>query len=151
MQPAVMHLEKALSSLMAVGETEAQVCGREGPGWGPEASIWKWVRAEPVLLVTGCGLRLLGRESTFLGRPPLRLPLSLASPASSPPDFRPLLWPCQGPAQCPPGSVLHCRDPVTLPVPLPSGLSTSCQTEGGDRSSTCPWLGFGARHRGDAP
>lgn len=90
MQPAVMHLEKALSSLMAVGETEAQVCGREGPGWGPEASIWKWVRAEPVLLVTGCGLRLLGRESTFLGRPPLRLPLSLASPASSPPRLPPL-------------------------------------------------------------
>lgn len=137
MQPAVMHLEKVLSSLMAVGETEAQVRGREGRGWGPEASIWKWVGAEPVLLVTGCGLRLLGRESTFPGALPSVHPflwplLPLLPPTSAPSCGRVrglhgarqvLYFTVVTPSPCPSPCLVACLLPVRRRVAIAHGLA----------------------------
>lgn len=106
------------------GETEAQVCGREGTGLGHRDFIWKKVRSEPSF--TCCGLKFSGERVHFPWMPSLLFALYFGLLLVHPRDLGPSLWSHQGPALCPPGSVLHCRNPVTLPVLLASGLSLSC-------------------------
>lgn len=114
------------------GETEARVRGRERAGWEHRDFIWKWVRSEPGFASSlPVASSLLQRVHFPWGAFPSYCPFPFASlPACSPLI---LALRC-GHVRVLPGSVLHCHNPVTLPVSLLSGLSASCPV--GRRSLT---------------